>query len=1227
MLRMKSSFCFKLLSIVQIVVLTAFFVLPSSLVQAQTFSVLSLPKPGAMVTTSEKFVPPLLKGISLHKENPLVFDFIIDPGNADLSKDEVQKESQKLVKYFLASLTIPDSDLWVNLSPYENNKIIPQAFGETEMGRDLLAQDYVLKQLSASLIYPEKDLGKDFWNKVYQKAIAKYGTADIPMSTFNKVWIVPEKAVIVETPEAAYVVKSRLKVMMEQDYVALDSKRADEVLGTNRMQGSDVNKLSEISSEVVREIIIPEIEREVNEGKNFSQLRQIYHSLILANWFKDNLKNNILNEVYSDQAKILGIDIEDKSDKEKIYLQYLSAYRQGVFNYIKEDIDEKTGEVMPRKYFSGGMEFDGTQTREVTDRVQVLPGESVSEKMAEQGLSVRDLSALEDDKDNIVVTAAVNPKSAERDQATLSTNNDSTSLSGWAGLIGDKIRESRERTERMRQSLNENNVAQVNQTFEQARVNLPGSRESSPHLFTIAANQAPSAVDTSSLDADEIIAMVKQRANFELTTDEANKLKNRQTFTFDTVEQSQRNGEVYVAALKSGLLGTRYVVTNIKRFSPDSHLAYMNDMQTLANEFNGNLVILLSVEESPNVLKGDGAGMQTAIDAISQVYGEDFLRQESLDIITDGGLKTRGGNITGKYGYNGVMPTSDGVNYYTRSIKTLGQVRLQHKGYGANRDFWTASDGDYTIGNISFGQRSVSDLDDDGSWKMMIHGAEETLFDASQKDQVFAKLAAAEQQAGSDAKALEQLLMQDNQIRDVLNNIRAKKLDQLGENFSDPQTGKIAQFVEKPNPVQILQLLRQLDTNRIIPNAFMIVYTKDGFMDQLQSYRNMTTDGKRLSEYEGSYFQAIVDAQFNPGALAKQPAPTRTLFQDVHRVLPKEQILAAGLGSVGKFTDRGKTQFLSDAYWERIDQAKNQGQTGLVQKGNVTIGNNVTINVLPGSTVVLENVKIESDTPVTLTLGDTYIQNSSLKLSEDTQFQPKTAIVDSVIQRPFSVFGGDSVVMGLIARDSEPMLDITSNGSWEEVQRVEIYEGETVVSIKKSNGERYINRTLTKADYKGAPLGKIIEAVFSGDWQRARAINPRLFGVANVSDETNAAKELIDIPNWRGVQGNNVSIGDAKSAMDYTGMGREKISIQDSGMLARDNQEQVGGIDLNPAKLKIEVDKQNGGIDVEFDPQILEAIRQQGIEGFVPVIINIQNIKSALPLLSQNEPTVQTANI
>ena len=106
-------------------------------------------------------------------------------------------------------MTIPEKDLWVNLSPYEKDRIIPQSFGLTEMGRDLLAEDYMLKQITASLIYPEDETGKRFWKRIYEEAASKYGTTNIPVNTFNKVWILHEKAEVYENAKAgtAYVVE------------------------------------------------------------------------------------------------------------------------------------------------------------------------------------------------------------------------------------------------------------------------------------------------------------------------------------------------------------------------------------------------------------------------------------------------------------------------------------------------------------------------------------------------------------------------------------------------------------------------------------------------------------------------------------------------------------------------------------------------------------------------------------------------------------------------------------------------------------------------------------------------------------------------------------------------------------------------------------------------------------------------------------------------------------
>ncbi|VAX34960.1 hypothetical protein MNBD_UNCLBAC01-701 [hydrothermal vent metagenome] len=317
-------------------------------------SILNLPIPGSMVKPTWGFIPTHIKGITIHPENALSFDFIIDTGHSDIEGVELEEESLKLIKYFMAALTVPEEDMWVNLSPYENDRIIPQDFGYTAMGRDLLAQDYLLKQITASLMYPEDDLGGEFWDNVYERAFERYGTTEIPINTFNKIWIVPEAASVYEHENSVFIIDSRLKIMLEEDYLALEKNLDNERFGTDQIEQSDVKALSSISSEVVREILIPAIEKEVNEGETFTQLRQIYNAMIMATWYKQNLKESILGQVYVDKNKTSGVDVEDKQIKQKIYDQYIEAFKKGVYDYTRDDFDPATQQIIPRKYFAGG---------------------------------------------------------------------------------------------------------------------------------------------------------------------------------------------------------------------------------------------------------------------------------------------------------------------------------------------------------------------------------------------------------------------------------------------------------------------------------------------------------------------------------------------------------------------------------------------------------------------------------------------------------------------------------------------------------------------------------------------------------------------------------------------------------------------------------------------------------------------------------------------------------
>ncbi len=352
--------------------------------------ILDLPQPGSKVELSQPFQSPVLKALIIHPENSMRFDFVMDKGNSILPAANQKTEFTRLIKYFLVSLTMPEKEMWVNLSPYEKDRMIPTVFGRTEMGRDLLAQDYLLKQITATLMSPDKEPGKTFWAKLYKESREKFGTTNIPVNTFNKVWIVPDAADIYESGNTAYILRSHLKVMLEEDYLSLSkhvskgstlsqtsviaspqgeaiskiTTKSNEIATRPTVARNDVNA---IGSQLIRQTILPTLEKEVNEGQNFALLRQIVNSMVLATWFKAALRTSLLGKIYMDRGKVVGLGIQkhgspiktfgddiDSMDVNVIYQRYLKAFKKGVFNFIKEDHDTLTGETIPRKYFSGG---------------------------------------------------------------------------------------------------------------------------------------------------------------------------------------------------------------------------------------------------------------------------------------------------------------------------------------------------------------------------------------------------------------------------------------------------------------------------------------------------------------------------------------------------------------------------------------------------------------------------------------------------------------------------------------------------------------------------------------------------------------------------------------------------------------------------------------------------------------------------------------------------------
>lgn len=328
-------------------------------------------KPGAIIFSSPQFIPAVLRGLTIPLKNPLNLNFILDTGDSPLKGDALNKESQKLITYFLTSLTIPEDEIWVNLSPYEKDRITTGSLGTTEMGRELLEQDYILKQFMASLTHPDTPLGKKFWERVYALAYQRFGHYDFPLNTFNKVWIVPQEVHLVEYNHSVYIQDSRLKIMMEEDYLSLQENAHKHGLDTHKLEDPFIKEVNAMTSSVIRDMLLKDVEREVNLGQNFAPLRQIFHSLILATWYKMRLKNTLLSRVYMDQNKTRGIASEDKDIEAKIYQQYVQAFQRGVYNLIQEEYDPRFQETIPKRYFSGGIQGRVSQEQMIFDEKSV----------------------------------------------------------------------------------------------------------------------------------------------------------------------------------------------------------------------------------------------------------------------------------------------------------------------------------------------------------------------------------------------------------------------------------------------------------------------------------------------------------------------------------------------------------------------------------------------------------------------------------------------------------------------------------------------------------------------------------------------------------------------------------------------------------------------------------------------------------------------------------------
>jgi len=317
--------------------------------------------------TIDKFRPMHLRYFN-YDINSHNFKILLDKGDLkNPAAGELENSSKELLNYFLVGLTLNNESFWVNLRPDSQDQIIDNYLVQTDVGRIMLETDLQLKKDTAKLTSPETPEGREYWNKLYKKAEEIYGYENITIPTLTRPWIVPGEIIIHETDSSAYIYKATLKVMLESDYLANSTNSTIATNATYEFKDSRSKALNEYSTQLIKELIIPKLTKEVNTSKRYANIRQVYYSLILSRWFKNKFAGQTGGYASRINTQDLtGLTSKEPWSKTTYFKEYQKSFKEGEYN-LKEPVYTPTGQVI-RSYFSGGittvvMGLDGIEAR------------------------------------------------------------------------------------------------------------------------------------------------------------------------------------------------------------------------------------------------------------------------------------------------------------------------------------------------------------------------------------------------------------------------------------------------------------------------------------------------------------------------------------------------------------------------------------------------------------------------------------------------------------------------------------------------------------------------------------------------------------------------------------------------------------------------------------------------------------------------------------------------
>jgi len=327
---------------------------------------------------------------------------IAQPGEQPVN---IENATDLSIKAFFTGLVMPNSAFWVNLHPKEKDHVIDSNLAKTDVGRVMLQADLDMKKDYARFengcVY---SVGAEYIKIIDQKENdllndlkLKYpdDTNKIDQIQFKNTighWIGPDTIKVRMDKNQVFIDTLSLNITrnptdQDADFQVTDPNTAPgfEFLNDLFIPGPLKEDLRTAGKEYLRYaaeqedlMITPLVLKEVNTAPKYADLRRVYSSLALAQWYKE--KSRGTKGLFSDKIDsrdLKGLEAVNSWKSDDLYNEYLKSYNDGEFlcerNLTK--IYEGKTYTYPSTYQVGGVVFSKirlTQVSEVTRNVDQI---------------------------------------------------------------------------------------------------------------------------------------------------------------------------------------------------------------------------------------------------------------------------------------------------------------------------------------------------------------------------------------------------------------------------------------------------------------------------------------------------------------------------------------------------------------------------------------------------------------------------------------------------------------------------------------------------------------------------------------------------------------------------------------------------------------------------------------------------------------------------------------